>query len=389
MAKHVRPKVVIAQKSLSAYRTGFYEGLRAELEDRGIELLLVFGNPFGADAMKADSADLPWAINRPSRFVRMRSRQLIWQPIWDIVRDADLVIVEQASKLLLNYLLLIRQQMKNGPRVALWGHGVNLQRQNASWLGELLKSRYSRFPHWWFAYTSGVSERVNNLGYPSDRITVVQNSIDTRSLKSQIDAVTERELVEFRAATGTTPGLTGLFLGSLYKEKRLEFLLNAADRIAEECPGFVLVVAGDGPQRSVVERHARTRPWVQSLGRVDGSMRATALRAADVLLMPGLVGLVVLDAFVAEAPLITTAIDFHSPEIEYLVDGQNGVMVTRWQDSGEYASTVAELLRNQDRLAVLRKGCRIATKIYTNEEMVIRFVNGIENALGRNAGARR
>ena len=70
-------------------------------------------------------------------------------------------------------------------------------------------------------------------------------------------------------------------------------------------------------------------------------------------------------------------IDFHSPEIDYLVDGQNGIRIAQSQDPGRYASVVSELLQDQDRLNLLRQGCRAAAKLYTNEEMVIRFADGI------------
>jgi glycosyltransferase involved in cell wall biosynthesis len=189
-------------------------------------------------------------------------------------------------------------------------------------------------------------------------------------------------LTEFRATTRSLTGLTALFIGSLYKEKRLEFLLDASARIADACPGFVLLIAGDGPDRCIVERYARMQPWVRILGRVDGVRRATALRAADVVLMPGRVGLVILDAFIAEAPLITTAVNSHSPEIDYLVDGENGICVQKWQDSDEYASAVIGLLRDDGRMTQLREACRTAARAYTNEEMVMRFAKGIEDALG-------
>jgi glycosyltransferase involved in cell wall biosynthesis len=375
-------RVVIANKSLPASRTAFYEGLRGELGRRGIELQVVYGDAFGGEKLKADSVRLPWGTYRRNRFIHLRSRYLVWQPIRDLLRSSDFVIVEQASKLLLNYEILFRQELKLGPRVGLWGHGHTVENGRASWLGELSKKRYSRLPHWWFAYTNGAAEYVADLGYPRERITVVNNAIDTRSLIREVRAVSDEDLAEFRATTGSLSGMTGLFVGSLYKEKRLEFLLAASERIAREYPGFVLLIAGDGPDRPIVEQYARTHPWVHFLGRVDGARRATALRAADLVLMPGRVGLVILDAFAAEAPLITTGGDFHSPEIEYLVDGENGICVQKWQDPDEYASAIIGLLQDGERLTQLRDACRTAAQIYTNEEMITRFANGVEDALG-------
>jgi hypothetical protein len=48
--------------------------------------------------------------------------EAVWQPVLSATRKADLVIVDQASRLLVNYVLLARQRF-GGPSIALWGMG--------------------------------------------------------------------------------------------------------------------------------------------------------------------------------------------------------------------------------------------------------------------------
>lgn len=98
-------------------------------------------------------------------------------------------------------------------------------------------------------------------------------------------------------------------------------------------------------------------------------------------LMPGAVGLVILDAFALETPLITTNITYHGPEIDYLVDGINGIIVQETEDPNSYAEQVAYLLQDKDALDKLKEGCRIAKTKYTMNEMVERFASGIIQAL--------
>jgi glycosyltransferase involved in cell wall biosynthesis len=374
--------VLIVYKSLPAYRRDFYSALRTGLAGEGIQMDLAYGDPIGQDRWKSDSIELPWAINRPNRSVTFMGRHLVWQPVWDLAKAADLVIVEQASKLLVNYGLLLRQRLRGRPKVALWGHGANLQIHTASALSEAMKRRYSRLPHWWFAYTEGSRDRVARLGFPMERITVVQNAIDTRALVQAVEEVQAADLDDFRSQHGCSEGSTALFVGGLYQEKRLEFLFDAAVKIRERRPGFVLLVGGDGPMREMVENAADKHQFIRYLGRLDGAQRHLALRAADVVLMPGLVGLAILDAFAAEAPLITTAIDFHSPEIEYLESGVNGLCVQDRGDPEAYAAVVADLLADVDRLSFLRTGCRTSASQLTNEAMVANFQEGILRALG-------
>ena len=374
-------RVVIAYKSFPAYRREFYDSLRTALGRDGVVLDFVHGEPEGVEQLKRDTTELPWAISRPNRSVSISGRQLLWQPIGDVLDGADLVIVEQASKLLLNYWLLVKQALRRGPKVALWGHGANLQPSTVSRVAESLKRRYSRLPHWWFAYTEGCKDRVAALGYPPERITVVQNAIDTVALRNAITGIPASDLNAFRRDLGCTAGSTGLFIGSLYEDKRLGFLLRAATVIRRSHPNFVLLIAGDGPQRELAQAAHERHPFVRYLGRVDGPTRHLALRSADVVLMPSAVGLCILDAFAAEAPLVTTVADSHGPEIEYLRPGDNGLIVSDPEDVESYAAGALSILEQPSFASHLRAGCRQDAERFTNEAMVARFHRGVSRAL--------
>ena len=63
----------------------------------------IYGEPRSADATKRDAVEIPWGVRVHNRVWRVGGREVYWQPCLDELRDADLVIVEQATKLLLNY----------------------------------------------------------------------------------------------------------------------------------------------------------------------------------------------------------------------------------------------------------------------------------------------
>jgi glycosyltransferase involved in cell wall biosynthesis len=377
----VNPRVLIAYKSLPRYRLAFFERLRERLEGDGIDLDLAYGQGTPKDAARGESAQLAWGKPRRNRVLRIGRRELVWQQCLADSRRSQLVIVEQASRLLVNYVLLGRQTLSSGP-VAFWGHGANLQLHTASPASEWLKRRVSRLPHWWFAYTEGSRRRVESLGYPPERITVVQNAQDTEHLSAAVAAVTEAERQRFRAEHDLGAGPVGLFLGSLSREKRLDFLLEAAGRIRDREPEFRLLIAGAGEDGTLAEAAAADHPWVRYLGRVDGlRSKATLLSVADALLVPGLIGLVALDSFAAGVPLVTTAIDFHSPEIEYVQDGVNGVIAPEPEDADAYCGLALETMARspfRDRLLV---GCREAAATFTLAAMVDRFAGGVHAAL--------
>jgi glycosyltransferase involved in cell wall biosynthesis len=292
---------------------------------------------------------------------------LVWLPLpRSVVRGVDLVVVEQANRQLVNYRLLLRSALRRRPRVVFWGHGGNLQASGRlAALGERFKRAISRRAHWWLAYTEGSADRVAALGFPRERVTVVQNAVGIAVPADPPERV---------------PGRC-VYVGSLYSHKRIGFLLDAARRAAELRDDFRLVVIGDGEDRPLVEQRATAEPWLEVRGPVFGDETARVLASAQLLLMPGLVGLAIVDSFATGCPLVTVDLPSHSPEVEYLEDGVNGVLLPAGTSAVQYGEHVAGLLGDPAALQRLRDGCAVSAATYTVDAMVERYAEGLLAAL--------
>lgn len=372
--------VAVVFRYVHHYRRDFYERVRVLLDQRGVDFRLVAGQPGPVALPKEDAVDLPWAIHIRNRYYRVGHRQLCWQPCLRHVWDADLVIVEQASKLLANHILTAGRYL-GGPRLALWGHGHNIQPQRASAPGEAVKRMLSRHVDWWFAYNEASVEVVKAIGFPPERITSVQNAVDTRWLSVARDGLSDADIAAERRRLGLRGAHIGVFAGALYDDKRLAFLIDAGDRVRERLPDFELLVIGAGPDRPLVHRAAASRPWMHALGPLYGLEKVRAMSTAKALLLPGLVGLAVLDGFALGLPLVTTRVPFHSHEIAYVAPGENAIIVQEWRDSAVYADAVVRLFTDDALLERLREGCRVAAGAFTLEAMTRNFVDGVANAL--------
>ena len=232
---------------------------------------------------------------------------------------------------------------------------------------------------WWFAYTQLTAQHVQGCGFPSERITVLDNAIDTHHLIALCDATTARDIAEFRARAAIGRGPIGLFLGSLYPDKRLGFLLDAAHALHRRLPGFVLMVAGAGPDEVILRDAAASCDWIRVLGSLGGQDKAVALCAADIVMNPGLVGLGILDCFAAGRPMVTTDCGIHSPEIAYLEHGRNGLMTGNTLDA--FVEGCAFLLTDGDARRAMGEQARSDCSAYSIEHMVERFSSGVEDAL--------
>ncbi len=368
------------QHRLLHYRTALFDRLRIATAAVGVDLVLVHGQATPAERSRQDTASLPWAIQVRNRSIRIGGKDVLWQPLPRQARDCDLVVLMQENRLLSNYPWLWGW----GPadtRVAFWGHGRNFQSSVPMSLREKWKARFLTKVDWWFAYTELTRNVVRQAGYPEQRITVLNNAIDNSQFASDLTAVGVQDINALRRQIGAASGgVVGIFCGSLYPDKRLELLVEAGALVHAQRPDFRLVVIGDGPKRSMLER-AAGEGWLHCVGAKRGVDKAAWFRVAQLCLNPGLVGLHVLDSFVAGTPMITTADALHSPEICYLQNNKNGLICGGTATA--YADAVLALIADTEHLADLRAGAQSSAAQYSLDEMVRRFTAGILDCLAQ------
>lgn len=379
-------KVTIVQRILPHYRIAFIDRLSEQLAMRGIELELVYGQELPGTVPVTVPVQRPWARKIDNRYLTFGSAELVWQSCLADLRGSDLIIVEQSNRLLINYWLQIRRSFSR-PLLGFWGHGRNMQSRNPQGLQERFKSALARHVDWWFAYTESSRDTVLRSGFPEERVTVVNNAVDDDELRRGMQACSGIEPLEMARSLGCAGGNVALFCGGLHREKRIDFLLRAAERVRSLVPDFELLVVGDGPERSRIEEAGRRLPWIHYVGARMGEARARYFHAARLLMMPGMVGLVIVDSFIGRCPMFTTEFPFHSPEIAYLRSGYNGCMTA--DDVEGYSQAVAEHLKQPLILDGLKAGCDESSRKYSLASMVANFAGGVERCLkGSTTGAR-
>lgn len=367
----LRRRVVIVQRRMTQYRVPLFNLMKPLLEQAGVELMVVYGDPLPSEALKADSGELPWGVHVGCYYAF--NGKLCWQNVMPIASSADMVVVTQENRLLFNYVKPILQRNR---KWAFWGHGRNFQAARPGSLPERFKRWLSRQVDWWFAYTEISRSVVREAGFPDERMTVLNNAIDTTALREQLASVAPGDIESIRRAFGIGPGPVGLCLGSLHADKRLDFLIEAAHLIRAEVPDFQLVLVGDGPERDRVQAAvAAAGGWIHWLGARTGLDKARILAISQLMLNPGMVGLSILDSLVAGVPMATTTYPHHSPEIAYMRPGVNGLMTEN--EVGAYARAVASLLKQPEELLRLRRGCLESANDYTVEKMADSFCEGI------------
>lgn len=368
-------RIAIIHPWLPQYRVRFFEELTAQGRAAGLQIDVFYGETPPEWRERQDSRTTEGFTRLETQFFSISKNKFFSRkslaPLKNI-SQYDLIIVEQAVRNLETYELLLRRRP-----VAFWGHGKTFTKQ-VSPQQDWFKQWVTRQGIWFFAYTSEGADAMASTGMSIQRISVVQNSIDTKSLRDQTAAVRPESLASFMRRHDLH-GRTALFMGGLDQSKRLPFLFAAAQEATRLDPNFRLLVAGSGDDQALAECASADIPSVHYLGPLFGPDKAVALAASEVIAMPGRVGLVAVDSFASLTPIVTTNWKWHSVEFAYLESEVNAVVTA--DSAGAFARGLVDTLGNESRLASLREGCRAARDKYTLDAMVSNFLSGILGAL--------
>jgi glycosyltransferase involved in cell wall biosynthesis len=372
-------RVLIIEAQIKQYRVPFYERLHVALAADGVELKVAYSDPPLLEACKKDICDLPARYGMKVSGYWVAGGKLLFQPLLRAALESDLIIVDQANKFLLNHLLL-PLALLGVKRLAFFGHGQNGRDKKLA-LSEWYRRRTLNWVSWWFAYTQRTTRYLVANGVPTAKITTVNNAIDTNEIREQVSATSDQKKDELRTHLGLPlDACLGLYCGALDTVKKIPFLIGAAKLIRDRVPNFHLLLVGGGPEQTSVEAAIETAPWIHLLGPRFGKDKSELIAVSDVMLMPGAVGLVILDAFAAGLPLLSTTLQSHGPEIEYLEEGINGLLCE--PDVSAFAFMVSRLLSDREQLSRLRKGAVEAGAKYTMENMIENMRKGICECLG-------
>lgn len=375
----MRHKVAILQHRLLHYRIEFFNLLRELCQSRSIDFHLVHGQATTSEKSKNDEGRLEWADMTYNNFVRVGGRDILWQPLPDSVRDADLFVIMQENRILSNYPLILRGKFGR-TKVAYWGHGVNFQSNAPRSLPERWKRFLVKQVDWWFAYTDLTSEIVRCAGFPAERVTCLNNAIDTTAFSKTVESVTNVELDEIRKSLRLNDNSRiGILCGSLYPDKRLELLVEVAVKIRCCVKDFNLIIIGTGPSKSFIDQAAKMYPWLHSVGAKFGREKAAYFKLAEIMVSPGALGLHILDAFGVGLPIVSISNARHGPEIAYLHNGVNGVLTG--DTVNEYSNAVIHLLNDAGWRQHLSANALASSLNYTVERMADRFMDGVSGCL--------
>jgi glycosyltransferase involved in cell wall biosynthesis len=188
-----------------------------------------------------------------------------------------------------------------------------------------------------------------------------------------------------RPSLGDAP--VAFFSGRLVKEKGADVLLKAWEAVVRQIPSARLIIAGDGPDRPLLEKLAQSfgdaaNGGVEFLGHVPSSKIEEVARKAWVTIVPSLwaesFGLVAAESSMRGTAVIASRVG-GLPEI--VAEGENGDLVDPNRHD-QLSEALLRMFRDRARCEAMgRRGREIALRNWTVDTYVDRFIGLYEEMI--------
>jgi glycosyltransferase involved in cell wall biosynthesis len=229
----------------------------------------------------------------------------------------------------------------HGREVAFWGHGLYGNEAQIKLKARML---FYNIPHKFLVYGTRAKQLMVKQGINQNNIYVVFNSLDYDMHKS-VRAKAAKLSREEAFSIYRYPNLPILvFIGRLMKEKKLDLLVEAVNRINEKDIRINLLIIGDGPEKRRLEDMSalgKGNKWVYFTGALyEEDEVGKYLYWSDLCVSPGNVGLNAIHALGYGTPVCTHAnLSMQGPEAEAIVDGVSGCFF-RENDQNDLANKI-------------------------------------------------
>jgi L-malate glycosyltransferase len=355
----MKPAVLVLQKRVPAYRVPFFRALAVELGSRDLELHV------------ASSSAVPGPDELGFRHHRAPTSVGGLSALETIMRERPAVLVLPHSARFAPLATMTRLLRGRGDKQLLWGMGIARRYTAQSGcdrrpMAEAIRRLMLLTSDHYLSYTAISTANVAATGYDSSRITTLNNAVD--ALATPHDLKTAQRVP-----------LQVLFVAALVEDKQPLAAVEIVDRLRLGDLAATLHIVGDGPLRSTCEEAANGRDWVHYHGPQRGQDLRDLALASDIAIIPGRVGLAVLEMASAGLPMATFAVSQHGAEIAYLQDGTNGLLLK--PDVRAAAEQLGALLTDRQALERMRGEALATAGQYTIRNMAVNFADGVTASL--------
>lgn len=347
-------KLAVVTNILTPYRVPLFEAMAKQVEH-----LTVFLMAEREENRQWEIGSVPFTVQvLPGFHIRPRHAEVSIHINYGVIRalrrlNPDVVLsggFASANVAAFVYCKLFRK------KYVAWTHLTLQDGAESSCVRRWIRRFVIGLAHGSIAESSVAREAFMHYGAPPDRVLRAVMPLDVSWFHERTQAV--RRSPDYQALRERYPGLVLLSIGQLISRKGYRELMQIYRQILNVCPDVSLVILGDGPERSSLERLVREQGLrhVFFEGYVQADELPRYLACADIFVFHTLYdafGLVLSEAMAAELPVVSSV---HAAATKDLVEeGVTGFSINP-QDVQASAATIVKLLQmpRGDRFAMSR-----------------------------------
>lgn len=309
-------------------------------------------------------------------------RSLMWQH--GVVRlaasrDCDVLILLGDAKYPSMWAAAIAARL-TGKRVLFWTHGWTYRPHG---LMRYVRRYFYRIAHGIMTYGRWAKQIAIEEGFEPSQVYVIGNSLDLtqqRKALQQLPAGRPAAVREELFADSNTPIVT--CISRLTAVRRLDLLLRAVAKLNSEGTSANVMLIGDGPERPKLEALAQELGVrVAFVGACYDELRICELmRASNVTVAPGKVGLTAMHSMAYGIPVVTHGDhENQMPEFEAVIPGKTGSLF-QLGDIDSLAAAISPWLRLPYADTNTSEQCQLIIERFWSatfqREAIMRAVNG-------------
>jgi glycosyltransferase involved in cell wall biosynthesis len=333
---------------------------------------------------------------------RLGPATVVYQPVLReiLAGSYDAVVLTTEAKFISNLMLAVLGKLR-GLSVLYWGFGFHPvrgfrdsdKRHPLTRLANVVKNLAVKYlADGYLAYTQSGHDTLMATGFPGDRVFVLQNTIDMSEQIRLHQRIVGEDDREIRRWLGLRPdSVVFVHVGRLVQFKRVDLVIEAVRRINQNrlAGKFVeALIVGSGPVESELKAQGRDVPGIHFLGALPPEEAvARCFKVSIAAVIGGVVGLVVNHALAHGRPIIARQSKSHSPELEYIVDGQNGLVVGGGFD--EFVDTLVRFAASPEWQARLAAGALRSRDTLGIETMAENFDSAVQVTIARQRSRHR
>jgi glycosyltransferase involved in cell wall biosynthesis len=246
--------------------------------------------------------------------------------------------------------LIFRNLMRK--KSALWTIGMH---RPAFRFNLLVRKLWFLLPSKIFLYGEYGRSLLSKVGVRENRMCVIFNSLDFER-----QSAIYQEAINCEHQTTDVPLIVSM--GRVTERRNLNRLIEATALLRERGRDIQVRIIGNGPALPRLEALAAAlgvTDRVHFLGAIyDEEVLASHLTAANVCVVPGVIGLGVVHAHTYGCPVITCGdMAIQAPEVEVMSPGVTGLFCD-WDDSVSVANQIERWLSDGRTKAAIREACR-------------------------------